>query len=52
MNMLSKLEKIKNDFIEILVKENGSINKEQIDFLGRYTQYMNEKLEECNIDFI
>jgi hypothetical protein len=45
-SMISKLERIKNDFVEVILKEKGFINKEDIILLSRYTQFIAWKLDE------
>ncbi len=43
--MIKLLEKIKNDFVEIILKEKGFINKEDIILLSRYTQFIAYNIE-------
>lgn len=46
--MIAKLERIKNEFIEIILKERGYIGKEDITFLNKYTQFLCLKLEDID----
>lgn len=46
--MLGKMERLKNEFIEVLLRRKGRIDKFEIDFLNEYTQFLALKMEEAN----
>ena len=49
--MITKMERIKNEFLEVLLRRDGQVNKVQIDFLNEYTQFVAMKLEDMDDNF-
>ena len=47
-NMTNKIERIKNEFMEVVLRRDGQLVKEQIDFLNEYTQFISQKLEDVD----
>lgn len=50
--MLGKFERLKNEFIEVLLRRQGKIDKFEIDRLNEYTQFIALKMEEANASSI
>ena len=50
--MINKMERIKNEFMEVLLRRDGQVNRTQIDVLNEYTQFVAQKLEEMNENYI
>lgn len=50
--MINKMERIKNEFMEVLLRRDGQVNRTQIDFLNEYTQFVEQKLEDMNENYI
>jgi hypothetical protein len=39
---------IRSEFMEVVLRRDGQLNKEQIDFINEYTQFVATKLEGMN----
>ncbi len=39
---------IRSEFMEVVLRRDGQLNKEQIDFINEYTQFVSERLETVN----
>ncbi len=39
---------IRSEFMEVVLRRDGQLNKEQIDFINEYTQFVAERLETVN----
>ena len=50
--MINKMERIKNEFMEVLLRRDGQVNRTQIDFLNEYTQFVAQKLEDVDENYI
>ena len=46
--MNNTMTRIKSEFMEVVLRRAGQLNKEQIDFINEYTQFVATKLEEMN----
>ena len=46
--MDNTMTKIKSEFMEVVLRRDGQLNKEQIDFINEYAQFVATKLEEMN----
>lgn len=49
--MINKMERIKNEFMEVLLRRDGQLNKAQIDFINEYAEFVAQKLEEMNDNY-
>lgn len=46
--MSNLMNQIRSEFMEVVLRRDGQLNKEQIDFINEYTQFVTMKLEEMN----
>ena len=46
--MDNTMTKIKSEFMEVVLRRDGQLNKEQIDFINEYAEFVALKLEETN----
>ena len=46
--MNNTMTRIKSEFMEVVLRRAGQLNKEQIDFINEYTQFVATKLERMN----
>lgn len=51
-SMIAKMERIKNEFMEVLLRRDGQVNRTQIDVLNEYTQFVAQKLEDIDENYI
>ena len=46
--MNNTMTRIKSEFMEVVLRRDGQLNKEQIDFINEYAEFVAQKLEEMN----
>jgi hypothetical protein len=46
--MDNTMNRIKSEFMEVVLRRDGQLNKEQIDFINEYAEFVAQKLEEMN----
>lgn len=49
--MNETMNRIKSEFMEVVLRRDGQLNKEQIDFINEYAEFVAQKLEEMNDNY-